>query len=138
MFTVGGLSGLILANSCIDTIFHDTYYVTGHFHYVLSMGAVFGGLVGFYYYFGNIFGHILSRVGGKIHFIVFFIGTNLTFGPMHFLGLATMPRRYPQYPNAFHGWHSISTLGYLISFGSFLFFFFHLFHGAHYRVAFRG
>ena len=123
MFTIGGCSGLVLANAAVDLALHDTFYVTGHFHYVLSMGAVFGGLVGWNYYFGKIFGVWVSQTMSKTHLLAFFIGTNTTFGPMHFLGLGGMPRRVVCYPLQFQSWHMVSTCGYLIAFLSFLYFF---------------
>jgi len=124
LFTIGGLTGIALSNSGINAVFHDTYYVVAHFHYVLSMGAVFSVFAGWYFWFYRIFGVNYPEVLGQIHFWIFFIGVNLTFFPMHFLGLAGMPRRIPDYPDAFAGWNAISSFGSLISALSGLFFFY--------------
>jgi len=124
LFTIGGLTGVVLANAGIDVAVHDTYYVVGHFHYVLSMGAVFGIFAGFYFWIGKISGLQYPEVLGQIHFWIFFVGVNLTFFPMHFLGLAGMPRRIPDYPDAFTGWNAVASFGsYLSAFSALLFFY---------------
>ncbi|MFM2100882.1 MAG: hypothetical protein RLZZ366_2421 [Pseudomonadota bacterium] len=114
MFTVGGVTGVLLANGGIDNYMHDTYYVVAHFHYVLSLGAVFSMFAGFTYWFGKMSGRHLSETLGQIHFWLFFIGVNIIFFPQHFLGLQGMPRRIPDYPDAQAYWNHISSLGYLV------------------------
>ncbi|WP_375407875.1 cytochrome c oxidase subunit I [uncultured Methylobacterium sp.] len=111
LFTVGGVTGVVLANAAVDKYLHDTYYVVAHFHYVLSLGAVFIIFAGVYYWFPKMTGHIIPEWAGKLHFWLAFIGANVLFFPMHFLGLAGMPRRYADYPEAFAGWHKVSTYG---------------------------
>jgi heme/copper-type cytochrome/quinol oxidase subunit 1 len=122
LFTVGGVTGVVLANAGIDTVMHDTYYVVAHFHYVLSLGAVFTIFAGFYYWFGKISGCAYNETFGRIHFWTTFISVNLVFFPMHFVGLAGMPRRIPDYPDAFAGWNMISSLASYVSAASTLFF----------------
>ncbi|MGJ3232807.1 MAG: cytochrome c oxidase subunit I [Oceanicaulis sp.] len=114
LFTVGGVTGVVLANAGIDQSLHDTYYVVAHFHYVLSLGAVFSIFAGFYYWFEKIFGVKYNSFLARTQFWLFFIGANVIFFPQHFLGLAGMPRRYVDYPDGFAFWNMVSSYGYLI------------------------
>jgi cytochrome c oxidase subunit 1 len=134
LFTVGGVTGIVLSQAGIDRAYHDTYYVVAHFHYVMSLGAVFGIFAGIYFYFPKMTGRMYPEWAGKLHFWAMFIGANLTFFPQHFLGRQGMPRRYIDYPEAFALWNYWSSIGAFISFASFVFFFgvilYALFRGA--------
>ena len=114
MFTVGGVTGVVLANGGIDDYMQDTYYVVAHFHYVLSLGAVFSLFAGFYYWFPKMTGKMYNEFLGQVHFWVFFVGVNVLFFPMHFLGLEAMPRRIPDYTPAYEYWNHIASIGYMI------------------------
>ena len=128
IFTFGGVTGIVLSNSALDRVLHDTYYVVAHFHYTLSLGALFTAFAGFYYWFGKMSGKQYPEWMGQLHFWTTFIGVNLTFFPQHFLGLAGMPRRIPDYPDAFAGWNYVSSVGSFISMGAALFFVFIVFY----------
>jgi len=123
LFTIGGLTGIVLANSSLDINMHDTYYVVGHFHYVLSLGAVFGAFGGFYYWYPIVTGYRIDDSKGIVQFWTQFIGVNLTFFLMHFIGLNGGPRRYLELPDAFIGWNVISTIGSVITIVSVVYFF---------------
>lgn len=122
LFTVGGVTGIVLSQAPIDRVYHDTYYVVAHFHYVMSLGAVFGIFAGIYYWIGKMSGRQYPEFLGKIHFWLMFIGANLTFFPQHFLGRQGMPRRYIDYPEQFAYWNHLSSIGAFISFASFILF----------------
>jgi cytochrome c oxidase subunit 1 len=122
LFTVGGVTGVMLANAGVDRAFHDTYYVVAHFHYVLSLGAVFTIFAGWYYWFPKMTGYMYNEALGKLHFWLTFIGANVLFFPQHFLGLAGMPRRYVDYPEAFAYWNWWSSVGsYITAAGTLIF-----------------
>ena len=124
LFTLGGVTGVVLSNAGVDTVLHNTYYVVAHFHYVLSLGAVFGIFAGFYYWIGKMSGRQYPEFWAKTHFWLAFTSANLTFFPMHFLGLQGMPRRYPDYPEAFAGWNLVASLGSYLGAISVLVFFY--------------
>ena len=134
LFTVGGVTGVVLANAGVDRALHDTYYVVAHFHYVLSLGAVFAIFAAWYYWYPKMFGIMYSETLANIHFWLTFVGVNLVFFPQHFLGLAGMPRRYIDYPDAFADWNRISSIGYYITFAGLLVFLYSLWDSARKKV----
>ena len=130
LFTVGGVTGVILANAGADRALHDTYYVVAHFHYVLSLGAVFAIFAAWYYWYPKMFGIMYNETLANIHFWITFVGVNVIFFPQHFLGLAGMPRRYIDYPDAFALWNRVSSIGYYITFAGLVLFLYILFEAA--------
>jgi cytochrome c oxidase subunit 1 len=128
LFTVGGVTGVVLSNSGIDNVLHDTYYVVAHFHYTMSLGATFTIFCGFYYWFPKMCGRMYPEWMGKLHFWLMFVAANLTFFPQHFAGLAGMPRRIPDYPDALAGWNQISSIGSYIGGLATVFFLFIVFY----------
>jgi cytochrome c oxidase subunit 1 len=134
LFTVGGVTGVVLANAGADRALHDTYYVVAHFHYVLSLGAVFAIFAAWYYWYPKMFGILYSERLANLHFWITFVGVNLIFFPQHFLGLSGMPRRYIDYPDAYAFWNLVSSIGYYITFVGLIVFLFLLFQSARKRV----
>ena len=132
LFTVGGVTGVVLSQAAIDRAYHDTYYVVAHFHYVMSLGAIFCIFAGIYYWFTKMTGRAYPEWAGKTHFWLMFVGANITFFPQHFLGRQGMPRRYLDYPEQFAFWNYISSLGAFLSGISFLFFFGVMFYSLRY------
>ena len=128
LFTVGGLTGVVLANGGLNPAFHDTMYVVAHFHYVLSLGAVFGIFGAYYYWSPKIFGRTISKFWGRLHFSLFFFGVNITFFPLHFLGMAGMPRRICAYDDCFAYYNFISSFGHSITTLSLFIFFLGVFN----------
>jgi cytochrome c oxidase subunit 1 len=124
LFTVGGVTGVVLANAGVDRALHGTYYVVAHFHYVMAIAAIFAIFGGWYYWFPKMTGYMYNEFLGKLHFWLTFIGVNVAFFPQHFLGMAGMPRRIVDYPSAYSDWNLISSIGaYISGFGTLVFFF---------------
>jgi len=115
LFLAGGVTGVMLSNASVDLAFHDTYYVVAHFHYVLSLGAVFGIFTGYYYWSPLVLGLDYNKNLARMHFVLLVIGTNLTFMPMHYLGINGMPRRISDYPDSYNAWNEVATFGALLS-----------------------
>lgn len=134
LFTVGGVTGVALANASLDIAFHDTYYVVAHFHYVLSLGAVFSLFAGYYFWSPKVLGLYYNERLGQIQFFTLFIGANITFMPQHFLGLNGMPRRIPNYPDAYYGWNLVSSFGSIISLMSLVLFFYVIYNQLYYGL----
>ena len=128
MFAIGGLTGLPLGLTASDLHLHDTYYVVAHFHYTMSLGAMFAIFAGFYYWIAKMSGRQYPETLGKIHFWITFVGVNLTFFPQHFLGLAGMPRRIPDYPDAYAGWNMVSSWGSYFTFAGAILFLYIVFY----------
>jgi cytochrome c oxidase subunit 1 len=122
LFTMGGVTGVVISQAGVDRLYHDTYYIVAHFHYTMSLGAAFTIFAGVYYWIGKMSGRQYPEWAGKLHFWLFFIGTNLTFFPQHFLGRQGMPRRYIDYPEAFAKWNELSSYGAFLSYASFILF----------------
>jgi cytochrome c oxidase subunit 1 len=133
LFTVGGVTGVMLANAGVDRAVHDTYFVVAHFHYVLSLGAVFAIFAAWYYWYPKMFGILYNETLATWHFWITFVGVNLVFFPQHFLGLSGMPRRYIDYPDAYAFWNRISSIGYYITFVGLILFLYILFDSARKR-----
>jgi len=128
LFTIGGLTGVIMANATIDIAIHDTYYIVAHFHYVLSLGAIYALFAGYYYWSGKIIGFQFNNIMSYVHFILFTIAVNVVFFPMHALGISGMPRRIPDYPDGYAAWNSIISFGTILTFITIIIFLFIVTH----------
>ena len=128
LFTIGGLTGVIMANATIDIAIHDTYYIVAHFHYVLSLGAIYALFAGYYYWSGKIIGYQFNNIMSYVHFILFTIAVNVVFFPMHALGISGMPRRIPDYPDGYAAWNSIISFGTILTFITIIIFLFIVTH----------